>query len=246
MNEINERELRIFEIMKETASLFRSAFRLCVPLCLLAFVPGNMLRLFLPAEIPVSDLFGDTEQFRLYMIVVVARHVFSCLVVGGYTYLAVSRYVGKPVTAGDMFNFAMSKWASIALTGIIFLIIIRLTSAMIFPMVYFAVIFVFHRNIAAVSGERGFKALAASAALVRGSFFKRMAYGAAFLLMYVVFVSLMGGITASPTGDAALTAGVADVLLGIVIDTFGSVFLLAQAVWFVNILFVRKAINITV
>jgi hypothetical protein len=240
MNDINVRELRIFEILKETAKLFRSAFRLCLPLCLLAFIPGNIMRLFLPREMLIGDLIGNPEQLRYMLIIELVRHIFTCLVVGGYTYLAMSNYVGKPVTVSGVIDFAINKWIGITLTGILFFFIIAFTSVMIFPMIYFAVLFVFHRNIAAVSGERGFKALAASAGLVRGFFFKRLLYGASFLFMYLIFMSFLSGII--PLTANRVTA----VAFGVVADTLASVFLLAQAVWFVNILLSRKVVNITV
>jgi len=247
MDDISVRELRIFEIIKETVKLFRSAFWLCVPLCLLAFVPDNIIRLFIPQNVMNAELINDPYQLRFILIIGLVRLLFSCLVVGGYTYLAMSRYVGREVTLNSMVEFAINKWISVTMTGVLYFIIlgvmlyISITALpiMVFPAIHLTVLFVFHRNIAAITGERGFKAFAASAGLVRGFFFKRMLYGAAFLFMYMFVMQVLGTIGIPSHGLAGL-------VMGVVFDILGSVFLLAQAVWFVNILLARKIIDITV
>jgi hypothetical protein len=258
MNDIAVRELRIFEILIETFKLYKSGFRFLLPLCLMAFIPANIAELFYPQELFLSAFLNDPGGFladrgsagiiQVNLVVSLIRLMFTCIVTGGYTYIALSRFTGRPVLHGQVIDFTMSKWLAIATTGILFYAIIGLTAFMIFPLIYFPVIFIFHKNIAAISSERGFKALMASAAMVRGVFFKRLLYGFSFVLMQGVLVLLvrlmLSGIL--PSAEAELTAGlgITTVVLGVLIDTLSSVFILAQAVWFVNILLSRKVINI--
>ncbi|MCL2701993.1 MAG: hypothetical protein FWE91_00075 [Defluviitaleaceae bacterium] len=257
MNDITHRELRIIEILSETFKLFKSSLRLIVPLCLLALIPVNLIELFFPQDVFLAALLTDpvgvvysglyNNSILFFGVTQVIRLIFTCLVTGGYTYLAMRRFIpdgGTQASLSGFIDFVMGKWISIAFTGILFYCILSLSAIMIFPAVYFAVIFIFHLNIAAVSGERGFKALIASARLVRGRFLKRMFYGITFLIMQFalagVLARLTGGLYPPVGAELTLPGGILILALNVLTETIGSIFIMAQAVWFVNILLSRK------
>ena len=161
--------------------------------------------------------------------------------------MAISKAVGRTVTVQNLMDFTLSKWFSLVITGLLFNIILSVTSFLIIPLIYFAVAFVFHLNVAAVSGQRGFKALAASARLVKGSFMKRLMYALAFVLMSVAagLASnlILFGLYPDPGLELTFLSGAVTVALNVLSETVSSVFIMAQCVWFVNILMCRKAVQ---
>jgi hypothetical protein len=260
MNEISSRELKISEIIREAFGIFKANFKLILPLCLLAFIPLNILVLILGGEElvaailtnPIDALLGGQAgaYLRITLITQFVRLLFTSLIVGGYTYLALSRYAEKEVTFQGMMDSTFGKWLGIVFTGLLFYLIILSVSFLIIPVIYFSVIFVFHRHVAAISNERGIRAFITSAVMVRGKFFKRLLYAAAFLLLQAGFTFIvtlfLGGLY--PDGfageDTPLWAGIIIVILNVLVDSLTSIFSMAQAVWFVNILLTKKAIPV--
>ena len=257
METVSNREWRIWEILRETFLMIKSVWKLCLPLCLLVYIPVNIIELFIPPEYSLAlillnpaetldaGLIGDVMFFAI--IIQLIRLLFTCLVAGGYTYLALSRFSGKPVSLQGLMDFVFSKWLALAYTGLLFYMIIIATFFLIIPAIYFAVIFVFHLNMAAVSGERGFRAMIGSARLVRGAFIKRLIYGLVFVFMQGLMTVAVGtfliGLYPPYYAYNTIPNSIIIVSLNVLTESLASVFLLAQTVWFTNVLMSRKALG---
>lgn len=260
MDDLSKREWRIGEILRASFGMLKAVYKYCVPLCLLVYVPLNVIELFVPPEyslgILLTDPMGvlDTGMYNQIMgfgmLMQVIRLLFTCLVTGGYTYVAMAKLSGKPISRAGLMDLTLGKWFALAFTAFLFTLIISLTAVLIIPAIYFAVLFTFHLNVAAVTTDRGFKALLGSAKLVRGQFLKRLAYAFSFLFMQAAFTVILSNIltplTPSYYASPAPLNGLIIVVLNVIIETLASVFILAQAVWFVNILMHHKMLDVRV
>ncbi|MCL2407812.1 MAG: hypothetical protein FWC95_07775 [Defluviitaleaceae bacterium] len=253
-NGITARELGVFEILYESLKIYKGYFKLFFPLLLLAYIPINIVMLFFHSNAgeilaavqnDTANLTAVMPEFRQMVVLFLVRQVFVCLLVAGFTYVVLAKYTGRDVTGHSVTDFSFSRWIRIAFTAILFYIIIGFSAFFIFPLIFFYVAFVFHANIAAVSGMRGFRALALSYTLVSGRFFKRLLYVVLFAVMqfgliYTIAILLRGFYPAVYGAHTAAT-GFLTVTLNVIIDIFASFFVMVQSVWFVNVLsFMQK------
>ena len=265
-----DRELKITEILVLSFRLFKEALRFCLPLCLLVFIPINAADLFFPGnqilslllEDPASILAGGAygEFMQGFFIIHLIRLLFISLLMCGYTSLALVKFGHEALVVSNdaapplsqynssIMDMAFKKWPAVVLTGFLFYAIIFFTSVLIFPMIFFAVLFVFHRQVAATSREMGIRALITSTRLVRGFFLKRLLYIVGFALFQTAAalgLSIILGFFYPQAQDGySLSVGASILTVGLntLRDFILSVFTLAQAVWFVNIISVRKTL----
>jgi hypothetical protein len=249
------KEPKLAEILGSAAKLFSSGIKFIIPLCMLVYVPVNIIELFTPQAFSVSALLSDPAgavESGLYNDVMIyfyvtqgLRIVFGSIITGGMTYIAASRLAPMPsaVTSTGLLDYSLAKWARLAYTGVFCALIINMSVVLIIPAIYFSVVFMFHLNIVSLSGERGMKALIGSARMVRGRFLRSLLFSLVFMLISLLISALLSsavslfwpGYAGFAQAESSFVQKVLYVLLNSAIETLCSFSIMAQAVLFVKL-----------
>lgn len=256
MNAEYMKEMNLWGILKTTGKLYINSFSYIAPLCLLVFIPVNVIEQFVPDSLNIIAMLQDPAAFfgdganngvlGVYYLTQVIRLVFTSLAVGGLTYIAMARMTKRMLKTSELLDFSIMRWPKLAFTGLLYLLVISVSSVLIFPAIYFAVIFIFHQNIAAVTGDWGIKALTGSARIMKQKALKSFLYAAALFLMSVAAAVLLETLVSGfiDLTDQSILNRVFTVVIYVVIEVACAFFTLAQSVWFCNRLLVN-AVNKT-
>jgi hypothetical protein len=250
------KEPKLAEVLAAAMKLYASGIKYIIPLCLLVYIPVNIIELFTPQAISVAALLenpvgivesGLYDDFMLYFYITQGlRIVFGSIVAGGMTYIAASRLSPMPsaLTSAGLLDYSLARWARLAYTGILCAVIVSMSLALIVPAIYFGVSFMFHLNITALSGERGLKALIGSAKMIKGRFLRSFLYflvfqlislGASALLMYLIPI-FWPGYAFFSSAESSFLEKALYVLLNASVETISSFSIMAQAVWFIKLI----------
>ncbi len=242
MDLINNKKLRIGDILKIAISLFKTNWKIIFFINLIIFLPINIVTSVITAKMP-NDYLEILRDSVLTQTIPASLSLYSGVMLLVLLFFAPLARIAMFFIANETANKAefnlnailektFSKWKYLFIASLAWILVIYISALLfIIPAIYFSVCYIFYVQVLASSADKnGFKVLAYSRALVKRKwfqtsftiiFFIALKYLVEFLLLYVFALLPVSRI------------------LGVVYSTTAS-FLecfihLCYAVWFLNI-----------
>jgi len=128
---------------------------------------------------------GNLNFLPAAFIMFLVAVVFEPLAIAGFTYVTRKTLVHEACSIQGIMDITLMRWNFLWITAALHLLILLAGTLLIIPGIYFSVVFVFHSMVVAEHGRWGFGALAYSARLVKGRFFKTL--GIVFIIQLLMF-----------------------------------------------------------
>jgi len=182
------------------------------------------------------EIMGDFSRLTFIIIssVMIAQTVFMPLLASGQTFLVGETIEGKGATAESMMSVMVANIPKTAFTAMLSFMCVMLGTMMLFvPGIYLAICFSFVTPAVIITGKWGFAALKESFLVVRGQWFKTLAFIVltnVFALMILQMVIFLGAGVFSlfpPTIISGIVVGI----LGNIVMAY---FIMVECLWFVN------------
>ncbi len=173
--------MTVGDILVRGFSILFSRFALLYAIMILVEVPILALRLALP-----DFMLGGFGSLILIPLTVILQTIGT----GAMIRVIMQEYLGRPVSFGEAFQFALSRLGGLLATSIISGLLVLLgTLACVIPGIYLAIIYVFASQVVIIENRSGMNALGRSQELVSGYFWR------VFGILFVVglIVGIVGG-----------------------------------------------------
>ncbi len=170
--------MTVGDILSRGFSILFSRIIMLYAIMLIVEVPIIAVRLALP-----DLMLGGLGSLILLPLTLILQTIGT----GAMIRVIMQEYLGRPVSFGEAFQFALSRLGGLLVTSIISGVLIFLgTLACVIPGIYLAIIYCFASQVVIVENRSGMNALTRSQNLVSGDFWR--VFGILFL------VGLIGGV----------------------------------------------------
>lgn len=230
--EINEQQLSLGEILSISWNIFKEHLFTILMVTLIIYIPINILLSLIPFD--TSDSY---HSLSLYMRVSqVLELLFGVLATMGIAFLVENHMQGRTLDAWNVLKKAVNRWASAVGTKIIAgIIIMGLSLLLIVPGLIWSVYYIFVTFVVALRMKSGSEALKYSKSLVVGRWWKVFGYTIVFGVVTIGVATIFGVII-----GLFLDNLIVDFILSVITDIMGSFYIVAQAVFFLNLEYTRS------
>ena len=248
LNHIKTRRLNLSEIFFISLKMFRKYFKFILPICLAAYFPLYFIVHMITPSLDISLLLDPQyvmdSQIIIYFLVFMAANVmFLSLISAAMTGLVKAESDGRPISFALLLDVSLLKWGKLVFTGLLNLIIVSLSSALIVPAVFFGVSFYFYASVIAISDKWGFKALTMSSNIIKGRWFGAFGF-IIFLNVTSTLLTFSISMLIAPLFSMFFGSSniIINVLTGVTCETLCSFMLIASGIWFVNQYYQNSAV----